>query len=374
MLITVPRESVPGERRVGVTPDGVRRLRAAGHTVLVQSGAGEGAGFDDEEYTAAGADLTSDPRQLFERSELMCRVKQPQPPECNWLAEGSTLFCYLLLGPRPWLVDALLQRRVSAIAYEEVTLPDGVRPLLRPMSEIAGRLAVRVGAHYLARPPGSRGVLLDGLGADPGAHVLILGGGTVGASAAAAAVALGACVTVLDLDPERARRNVLAAVGRVATPVPTPRLQVAECTRETADEHLARADLVINGVQWDPLTGWHIVTRESLRTMPRGAALVDVACDPGGAVETCRVMSIEDPVFEEEGVVHYCVPNMPGTVPRTATRMLSTATLPYVERLASLGVEGALAACPELGGALVCHEGRLLDPRVAQVQGRPFSP
>ena len=368
MLVSVPRESVPGERRVGVTPEGAATLRRAGHGVLVQRGAGEGAGFTDEEYAAAGAELVSGPQELFARGELMCRVKQPQAEECDWLAEGSALCCYLLVGPRPWLVDALLRRRISAIAYEEVRLPDGSRPLLRPMSEIAGRLAVRVGAHYLARPPGSRGVLLDGLGGEAGARVLILGGGTVGASAAAAAVALGAEVTVLDADPGRARRAIGEAMGNAE------RVQVLECTRPAADEHLAAAELVINAVQWDPLTGWHIVTRDSLRLMPRGAVIVDVACDPGGAVETCRIMSIEDRVFEEEGVLHYCVPNMPAMVPRTATRMLASATLPYVERLASLGVAGALEVCPGLRGALVCHEGRLLDTRVAQVQGRSLEP
>jgi alanine dehydrogenase len=363
MLIGTPREVIPGERRVGLTPQGAHCLKEAGHEVLLEAGAGEGSGHSDTAYMTEGAGIVSSPEELWGRAELVTKVKQPVPEEVDRFREGLTLFSYCHLATRPWLVDALLQRRVTAIAFEEVQLANGTRPLLRPMSEIAGRLAVLIAGQYLAAPHGSRGVLLGSFDGRPAARVLILGGGAAGSAAAAAAHGLGAAVSVVDRDPDSVRSRIAAAA---------PGAEVLQASREMVERLLPDTDAVINAIRWDPLTGSHLITRDALRRLPHGAVIVDIDCTPGGAVETSRTMTVDSPVFEVEGVIHHCVPNMPATVPLTSTEALTSATLPYLERLATLGVDGALEALPELGPALQCRSGRLLDEAVARATGQPF--
>lgn len=363
MLIGVPKEVVPGEKRVAVTPDGARQLIEGGHELLLQSGAGEGSGFADEAYASHGVEIAASDDEVWARAALVTKVKQPLEEETSRFRAGLILYSYCHLATRPWLVDALLESRVTAIAFEEVVLPDGDRPLLRPMSEIAGRLAILVAGQYLAEPHGTRGVLMGSVAGRPSVSVLIIGGGTVGASAAAAACGLGAEVAVVDNDPERVRAR-LSQVAPAAKVIPSP------ATPSVVADLLPHVDVVINAVLWDPLTGEHLVTRASLRRMRTGAVIVDVDCTPNGVIETTRVMTVQEPTFEVEGVVHYCVPNMPATVPHTSTRALASATLPYLQRLADLGLTAALDASPELKPALVCRDGKLLDRHVAEAQGR----
>lgn len=363
MLIGVPKEIVPGEKRVGVTPDGARQLIESGHELLLQPGAGEGSGFTDAAYATYGVQIGASADEVWARAELITKVKQPLEEETPRFREGLILYSYCHLATRPWLVDALLESRVTAIAFEEVLLPGGGRPLLRPMSEIAGRLAILVAGRYLAEPHGSRGVLMGSVAGQPSASVLIIGGGTVGTSAAAAACGLGAEVTVVDRDPERIR-------ARLSEAAPAAKVIPSAASPSVVAALLPEVDVVVNAVLWDPVTGEHLVTRDSLCRMRQGAVIVDVDCTPNGVIETTRVMTVEEPTFEVEGVVHYCVPNMPATVPHTSTQALASATFPYLARLADLGVAGALKASPDLKPAVVCREGKLLDSHVAAVQGR----
>ncbi len=365
MLIGVAKEVVPGEKRVALTPEGARRLIQGAHQVLLEAGAGTGSGHSDDAYREQGAQVAESADEVWARADLLTKVKQPLEGETALFREGLILFSYCHLATRPWLVDALLKKSVTAVAFEEVVLPDGERPLLRPMSEVAGRLAILVAGQYLAEPYGSRGVLMGTVSGQPAAGVLIIGGGTVGSSAAAAACGLGARVTVVDREPERVR-------PRLAEVAPSADLVAAPASPELVQDILPEVDVIVNAVRWDPLTGRHLVTRDSLRRMRKGSVIVDVDCTPGGVIETTRVTTIEEPTFEEEGVIHYCVPNMPATVPHTSTEALTSATLPYVERLTDLGVTAALETCPELEGAVVCQDGKLLDSHVAAAQGRPI--
>jgi len=363
VIIAVPAEVVPGEKRVAVIPGGAERLVRAGHRVLVQRGAGEGSGHSDAAYVAVGAEIVESADELWQRAELLAKVKQPLEPETARFHDGLTYLGYCHAVSRPWLVDALLERRVAAFASEEVALANGDRPLLIPMSEIAGRLAVLVAAHYLAQPAGSAGVMLGTVTGCPSAHVLIIGGGTVGRSAAAAADGLGARVTVIDRDPPAARL-------RVAQVAPGARVPEAPASPALVWDLLPEVEAIINAVLWNPLTGEHLVTRDGLRRMKPGAVIVDVDCTPAGVIETSRVMTIDQPTFIEEGVIHYCVPNMPAMVPQTSTRAFAEATLPYLEVLAKKGLEGAIEERPELKLGLIARHGLLLDHHVAEAQGR----
>jgi len=296
---------------------------------------------------------------------LVAKVKQPLEEETERFHEGLVYLGYCHAVYRPWLVEALLRGRVTTFAAEGVALPNGDRPLLIPMSEIAGRLAVLTAARYLAEPPGSAGVLLGCVGGMATAHVLIIGGGTVGRSAAAAACGLGAKVTVVDRAPDRVRERL----GREA---PAATLLSDPVTREMVEALLPEIDAVVNAVLWDPLTGIHLVTREGLRLMKRGAVIVDVDCTAGGVIETTRPMTLDDPTFVQEGVIHYCVYNMPASVPQTSTRAYAGALLPYLELLADRGVDGAMAERPELRAGLVTRDGVLLDEHVAEaMRGEP---
>lgn len=366
MRVGVPREIKKHEYRVALTPPGVQALVQAGHMVLVEAGAGEASGFPDEAYARSGAEIVPSAREVFARADLVVKVKEPLPPEYDLLRPGQVLFTYLHLAAEPELTRALLARGVTAVAYETVQLPDGRLPLLTPMSEIAGRMAVQVGAHFLEHPQGGRGVLLAGVPGVPPADVVILGGGVVGTNAARMAVGLGARVTVLDVNPDRLRALDDLFGGQVTT-LMSNQANIAAAVR--------RADLLIGAVLIPGARAPHLVSEEMVRTMKRGAVIVDVAIDQGGSVATCdRVTTHEEPVYVRHGVLHYAVANMPGAVPRTATFALTNATLPYVLRLADKGFPAAVSQDGALARGVNTVAGHVTHRAVAEAHGLPYTP
>ncbi|MEZ4281456.1 MAG: alanine dehydrogenase [Myxococcota bacterium] len=360
MRIGVPTEIKSHEYRVGMTPSGVRELTRAGHEVVVQAGAGAGVGIDDAEYTAAGARIEPDVEKLFAAAELIVKVKEPQPVECARLRPGQILFTFLHLAADPAQARALLASGATAIAYETVTAPDGSLPLLTPMSEVAGRMAIQVGAHCLERASGGRGILLGGVPGVPPARVVIIGGGIAGSHAAAMAIGLGADVTIVDRSLPRLRELASQFLGRAHT---------VYSTRDAIGELVTRADLVVGTVLVPGASTPKLVDRAMVRAMPTGSVVVDVAIDQGGCFETSRPTTHASPTYVEEGVVHYCVTNMPGAVPRTSTFALTNATLPFVRRLAALGVDGALEREPGLSTGLTVDAGAIVHPIVAEALG-----
>ena len=366
MIAGVPKEIKPQEHRVALTPAGAHALAGQGHRVLVERGAGVGAGFADEDYTRAGAEIAEDAHAVFGAAGLILKVKEPLEPEFALLREGQILFTYLHVAPDPALGRALCASGVTAVAYETVQLPDGSLPLLVPMSEVAGRMSIQVGAYALEKHVGGRGVLLGGIpGVRPG-RVAIIGGGVVGTHAAQMAVGMGADVVLLDIDIPHLARLDLAFQGRLKTIASTP---------HTLAEEVSQADLVIGAVLVAGAETPHLVTREMVRAMKPGAVIVDVDIDQGGCVETSRPTTHHQPTYIEEGVVHYCVTNMPGAVARTSTFGLTNATLPYALRLAERGLD-ALRDDPALGRGLNIHRGHVVHPAVAVAMGvpaRPFS-
>ena len=365
MIIGTVREVKVGEYRAGLTPQGAHALHAAGHRVLVERGAGEASGFDDAAYEQAGAELVNSADGVWQKADLVVKVKEPQPEEFERFRPGLALFSFLHLAALPALTEALLSHQVTAIAYETVASPDGTLPLLLPMSQIAGRMATEIGAQFLRKPGPGRGKLLSGLPGVPPARVVVLGSGTVSTNACAAAVGLEAHVTVLGVNLEQLRRLEMAWRGRVAVLV-SNHLAVAESLRG--------ADLLIGGVLVPGAAAPKLATREMVRGMGPGAVVVDVCIDQGGCTETSRPTTHDDPIYIEEGVIHYCVPNMPGAVPCTATGALTAATLPYLLRLAELGPEAALRADPGFARGLNTYQGHLTYEPVAQAQGRPYTP
>jgi alanine dehydrogenase len=365
MIIGAVREVKVGEHRVGLTPHGAHALRAAGHRVLVERGAGVGSGFEDAAYEQAGAKLMDSADGVWQEADLVVKAKEPQPEEFDRLRPGLTLFSFLHLAASPAVTDALLSHQVTAIAYETVASSDGTLPLLLPMSQIAGRLATQVGAQLLRKPGPGRGKLLSGLPGVLPARVVILGSGTVSSNACAAAVGLEAQVTVLGVNLEQLRRLEMTWRGRVAVLV-SNHLAIAESLRG--------ADLLIGGVLVPGSAAPKLATREMIRSMGPGAVVVDVCIDQGGCTETSRPTTHDDPIYVEEGVIHYCVPNMPGAVPQTASGALTAATLPYLLRLADLGPEAALRADPGFARGLNTYQGHLTYEPVAQAQGRPYTP
>jgi alanine dehydrogenase len=363
MIVGVPREIKDHEYRVALTPAGVQALVAHGHQVLVETGAGAGSGFSDAEYRAAGAELVADHAQVFQRAELVVKVKEPLPSEYDLLQPDQILFTFLHLVAVPDLARVLLQRRVTAIAYETVEREDGSLPLLTPMSEIAGRMAIQVAARYLEKPQGGAGLLLGGVPGVPPAHVVILGAGTVGTEAARVALGMGALVTVLNRTPERLRLLQNTLGGRLITEIAQP---------ATIAAAVARADVLIGAVLVPGAPAPRLVTRDMVRTMRPGSVIVDVAIDQGGSVETSRPTSHSQPVYVEEGVIHYCVPNMPGAVPRTATLALTAVTLPYVLALADLGFGEAVRRDRALARGVTTYRGAITHPAVAAGLGHPF--
>lgn len=363
MIVGVPREVKPSEERVALTPGGVRELVASGHRVLVETGAGEGSSIHDEEYRAQQAEIVPRAEDVFAGAELILKVKEPQPDEVEVFPAGQVLFTYLHLAAYPDLADGLLKRGITGIAYETVQLPDRSLPLLAPMSEIAGRMAVQVGAYFLERAQGGRGVLLGGVpGVRPG-KVVIIGGGTSGANAAAMAVGLQANVTVLDRDLAKLRALDALYQGRLVT---------LASNRLTLEEVVLDADLVIGSVLVPGASAPKLVTEDMVRGMRRGTVVVDVAIDQGGCFETSHETTHEDPVYIVHGVVHYAVGNIPGAVPHTSTYALTNATLPYVLALANHGVAGALARHPELVPGVNVVGEAITHPAVAGSLGRPY--
>ncbi|HEB95290.1 MAG TPA: alanine dehydrogenase [Sedimenticola thiotaurini] len=365
MLIGVPKEIKVEEYRVGVTPASVRELVAHGHRVLVQQGAGSGAGLDDAAYRGAGAEMVETPAEIFERAELIVKVKEPQPDECRMLRQGQLLFTYLHLAPDPRQTELLLASGVTAIAYETVREKDGSLPLLTPMSEVAGRMAIQAGAMCLEKTHGGGGILLGGVPGVRPARVVVLGGGVVGSNALRMAMGLEADVTVLDRSVPRLTELDQLYGGRLDT---------IYSIRETLEEQVLNADLVIGAVLIPGAATPKLVSREMLGRMRPGSVLVDVAIDQGGCFETSRPTTHADPSYIVDGIVHYCVANMPGAVAHTATYALNNATLPYVLELADKGFPGALADDPRLLEGLNVHRGRVTHPAVAESLGYDHLP
>ncbi len=363
MRVGVPKEIKSQEFRVGLTPASVRELVEHGHEVLIETGAGRGSGITDSGYTGVGAAIASSAEEVFEQSELIVKVKEPQPEECERLSRGQVLFTYLHLAPDPNLTNLLLESGVTAIAYETVTGPNNSLPLLAPMSEIAGRLSVQAGAHCLERVQGGQGILLGGVPGVAPAKVLIIGGGTVGDHAATMARGMGADVTLLDRSVARLRQLDNDYEGSI---------KCVFSTAETIEEYALQADLVIGAVLVPGATTPHVLSKETVRRMKRGSVVVDVAIDQGGCFETSHVTTHHEPTYVVEGVVHYCVANMPGVVPRTSTLALNNVTLPFVLAIADHGFQDALLSDPDLANGLNVHQGKITHEAVARDLGHQF--
>jgi alanine dehydrogenase len=365
MIIGVPREIKDREARVSLTPGGAESLSHEGHRVLVETGAGLKSGFADSEYAEAGAGILSSAAEVYGAAEMILKVKEPLPEEYPLLREGLLLFTYLHLAACEPLTRALLERQVTGVAYETVQSSNGALPLLTPMSEVAGRMAVQIGAHCLESSQGGRGVLLGGVpGVRPGS-IVILGGGTVGTNAAQIALGLGARVTVIDINLDRLRYLDQVLSGHLNT-IASNRRNIAEAVR--------RAELVIGAVLVPGARAPVLVTEEMIATMATGSVVIDVAVDQGGCIETIRPTSHSDPTYTVQSVLHYAVPNVPGVVPRTSTYALSNATLPYVLRLANQGFEGAVRSDPCLAKGVNTLRGQVTHHAVAETFGLPWVP
>jgi len=360
MRIGVPKEIKVHEYRVGLVPAGVRELVGAGHEVMVETGAGAGIGVDDAQYKAAGATIAAKAADVFSRAELVVKVKEPQLPECQMLKPGQVLFTYLHLAADPAQAQALMKSGATAIAYETVTAPNGSLPLLTPMSEVAGRMSIQVGAASLQKANGGYGVLLGGVPGVPPAKVVILGGGVAGTHAAEIAVGMRADVTILDRSVQRLR-ELSAQFGA--------NLQTAYSTIEAVERLVRDADVVVGAVLVAGAAAPKLVTRAMLSTMKPGAVLVDISIDQGGCFETSKPTTHADPTFVVDGIIHYCVANMPGAVPRTSTFALTNATLPYVRALADLGWQAAFKRDPGLANGLNVHAGEITHDVVARALG-----
>lgn len=357
MIIGIPKEIKNHEYRVGLIPSSVKELTKCGHSVLVEKEAGLGIGFTDEDYRAAGATIMDSAKAIFEKAGLIVKVKEPQLSECALLRPNQTLFTYLHLSPDPAQTEALVKSRCIAIAYETVTDSQGRLPLLSPMSEVAGRLSIQAGAKCLEKHKGGRGILLGGVpGVDPG-RVLVLGGGVVGTSALRIAIGYSATVTVLDRSIERLRELDMCFGSSLTT---------LYSTEATIAEEVARADLVIGAVLVAGRAAPKLVTRDMLKAMRPGSVMVDVSVDQGGCFETSHPTTHEEPTFVVDNIVHYCVANMPGAVPRTSTIALNNATLPFVLDLANKGVEEALVEDHYLREGLNVYKGHVTCRPVAE--------
>ena len=365
MIVAVPKEIKTHEYRVGLTPAGARALVEDGHRVLVQTGAGTGAGIEDADYRAAGAELVGDAGELYAASEMIVKVKEPLPGEYPLLRPGHLLFTYLHLAPSPELTRALLDREVTGIAYETVELADGFLPLLHPMSEVAGRMSVQIGAHLLQREQGGKGQLLGGVPGVRPARVVILGAGTVGGNALRIAVGMGADVRVIDIDSRR-----LATLDDHYG----NRIQTLTSNSQTIEEEVGGADLVIGAVLVAGARAPILVRSPLVAAMTAGSVIVDVAVDQGGCVETIRPTTHDQPSFSVDGVIHYGVANMPGAVSRTSTFALTNATLPYVRRIAGQGLAEAAKADAALRKGINTLGSKLCSQPVAEAQGLPWSP
>ncbi|MGI9048871.1 MAG: alanine dehydrogenase [Rubrobacteraceae bacterium] len=363
-VVGVPAEIKDNERRVSMQPDGVAELVHHGHEVILQSGAGVGAGFSDEEYADAGARVVETADEVFEAAALIVKVKEPVPEEYDRFREGQQLFTYLHLAADRGLTEFLMECKVNSIAYETVELPDGRLPLLTPMSEVAGRMAVQAAAHHLESPNGGAGLLLGGVPGTPAAKVTIIGGGVVGTEAAKIAIGMRAIVRVLDVNPTRLAYLSDIFEGRVDLVVPN---------RARMTSYIRESDVVIGAVLVHGAKAPKLVSREMISNMRPGSVVADVAIDQGGCFETSRPTTHSDPTYVEEGVVHYCVANIPGAVARTSTLALTSATLPYLIKIADEGVEAAAGDDLALAKGLTTLDGNLVSGPVAEAHDLPHT-
>ncbi len=365
MIVGLPKEIKDNEYRVGLTPAGVRALTDAGHKVVVERSAGDGSGFDDKLYERAGARILETADDVWESGEMIVKVKEPIAPEYRRMREGQLLFTYLHLAPDNELTKQLLERRVTGIAYETITDRRGALPLLTPMSEVAGRMAIQVGAHYLEKMSGGGGVLLGGVPGVPAARVVIIGGGVVGTNAAKIAVGMGAHVIIIDNNLDRLRELDDIFLSKIST---------LASNAYMIQDAISTADLIVGAVLVPGGAAPKLVTRNMLKDVPRGAVIVDVAVDQGGCIETTHPTTHSNPTYYVEDVLHYCVANMPGAVPRTSTFALTNATLPYALKLANKGFIEAITSDEGLKAGVNTYAGKLTYEAVALAQGREYTP
>jgi alanine dehydrogenase len=365
MKIGLPKEIKDNEYRVGLTPAGVNALVNAGHKVFVQKSAGDGSGFADDQYVKAGGKIVETADDAWGEGDMVVKVKEPIAPEYPRMRENQLLFTYLHLAPELELTKQMMERKVTGVAYETITDRKGRLPLLTPMSEVAGRMSVQVGATYLEKMNGGKGILLGGVPGVPAANVMIIGGGVVGTEAAKMAVGLGARVTILDRNLDRLRQLDDIFLSKV---------QTMASSRYAIEEAIAHSDLVIGAVLVVGAAAPKLVTRDMLKLVPQGAVLVDVAVDQGGCFETTHATTHSNPTYYEEGVLHYCVANMPGAVPRTSTFALTNATLPYAIALANKGFEQAIKEDAGLREGVNTYAGKLTYEAVATSQNLEYTP
>jgi alanine dehydrogenase len=365
MRVGVPKEIKVHEYRVGLTPASVAELTAAGHEVIVETKAGSGIDFSDRDYIEAGARIAPDARSVFAEADMIVKVKEPQQSEIALLESRHTLFTYLHLAADKPQAEGLMKSGATCIAYETVTANDRSLPLLKPMSEVAGRMSIQVGAHYLEKEQGGRGVLLGGVPGVPPAKVAILGGGVAGVNAAQMAVGMRADVTIYDISNARLAELDMFFSSQIKT---------AYASRATIARAVAESELVIGAVLVPGAAAPKLVTRDMLKTMKRGSVLVDIAIDQGGCFETSRATTHEDPVYEIDGIIHYCVANMPGAVARTSAFALNNATLPFVLKIAGEGAEAAMQADPHLAAGLNVSGGKIRHQAVAEALDLAFDP
>lgn len=364
VIVGLPKEIKDNEYRVGLTPAGVRALTDAGHQVIVEKSAGEGSGFADPLYEKAGAQIIDSADDVWAKAEMIVKVKEPIAPEYPRMREGQLLFTYLHLAPDRKLTDELLKRKVTGIAYETITDRRGSLPLLTPMSEVAGRMAIQVGAHYLEKMAGGRGILLGGVPGVPAARVVIIGGGVVGTNAAKMAVGMGAHVTMIDNNLDRLRELDDIFLSKIST---------LASSAYMIHDAVSNADLIVGAVLVPGAAAPRLVTRGMLKDVPDGAVIVDVAVDQGGCIETTHPTTHSDPTYYVEGVLHYCVANMPGAVPRTSTFALTNATLPYALTLANKGFFAAIRSDNGLKEGVNTYAGHCTYQAVAESQGLTYT-
>jgi alanine dehydrogenase len=364
VIVGLPKEIKDNEYRVGLTPAGVRALSDSNHQVIVERRAGEGSGFDDALYQRAGAQIIDSADDVWSKADLIVKVKEPIEPEYPRMREGQLLFTYLHLAPDQKLTEQLIKRKVTGIAYETITDRRGGLPLLTPMSEVAGRMAIQVGAHYLEKMAGGRGILLGGVPGVPAARVVIIGGGVVVTNAAKIAVGMGAHVTMIDNNLERLRELDDIFLSKIST---------LASSAYMIHDAISNADLIIGAVLVPGASAPRLVTKNMLKDVPNGAVIVDVAVDQGGCIETTHPTTHSNPTYYVEGVLHYCVANMPGAVPRTSTFALTNATLPYAVKLANLGFLDAIRSDAGLKAGVNTYAGHCTYEAVAQAQGIPYT-
>ncbi len=365
MIIGVPKEIKISESRVGLTEAGVKQLVAEGHKVFVQESAGLGCQISDQDYIKAGAEMLPTAKDIYSKSDMIIKVKEPLPDEYDLMKENQILYTYLHLAAEPKLTKVLCERKVKAIAYETIQAPDGSLPLLTPMSEVAGRMATQVGAFYLQKDKGGKGILLGGVTGVHKAKVAVIGGGIVGVNAAKMAVGLGADVTILDVN--RARLEYLDHIfsGQIKT---------LYSNSQNIEEQVAQSDLLVGAVLLTGQKAPTLVSEKMIRSMSKGSVVVDVAVDQGGCIETCKPTSHKEPTFDIDGVIHYCVPNMPGVVARTSTYALTNATFKYGSMIAAMGIEEAISKYPSLYKGLNVYGGYVAYEPVARDLDMEYKP